>query len=167
MDKWINAESLKHLRVEMAEHIKEGPPKLPSELVRLRNQYVEATKEYKQSLMKLKTLYEQDVLRAEDRLAVSRKLLAENLISESVVDENEAQLKRAQAKVVEASTQLANADEEIKRALDDDKLVADYKQALAQRRKERKPRCANWTLTAYRRETAKTIEVGFRFVCGR
>ena len=93
------------------------------------------------------------------------RLRSENLISQSIVELNEAELTRAQAKVVEVTKQLANADEEINRAPDDAKLASEYKQAVAQRRRERKPRCANWTLTAYRRETAKTIEVGFRFVC--
>lgn len=140
-------------------------PKISPELLRLRDEFIQATNEYKRSLVKLKTLYEQDVVRIEQKLEVSRKLRAENLVSESVVEDYEAELKRAQAKVAETTKQLANADEEIKGALNDAKLSSDYKQAVTQRRKERKARCANWTLTAYRRETAKSIEVGYRFVC--
>jgi predicted nucleic acid-binding Zn-ribbon protein len=139
--------------------------KIPSELVQLRNEFVKATNEYKQSLMRLKTFSEQDVVRVEEKLGLSRKLASENLLSQPVVEDYQAELKRAQAKLVEVNNQIANADEEIKRAPDDAKLASEYKEAVAQRRRERRPRCANWTLTAYRRETAKTIEVGFRFVC--
>ena len=58
---------------------KKTPAAPVSELAKLREEFVKATNEYKASLEKLVPLYEADVKRAEDKLAVSQKLLAEGL----------------------------------------------------------------------------------------
>jgi hypothetical protein len=84
-----------------------------SELAKLREQYVQATNEYKASLQKLVPLYEAEVKRAEDKLAVSQKLLAEGLIAKTQVQENERTLAEAKQKVAETRRQLTGADDQI------------------------------------------------------
>src|SRR4029434_3837556 len=70
---------------------KKPPPaaKPPSELTKLRDEYVRLTNEYKASLGKLLPFYENEVKRAEEKLEQSRKLLAEGLIARAQVEENE------------------------------------------------------------------------------
>jgi ribosome-binding protein aMBF1 (putative translation factor) len=95
---------------------KKKPPAAPkqvSELAKLREQYVQATKEYKASLEKLLTFYEADVKKAEEKLALSQKLLAEGLIAKAQVTENEQALAAAQAKVTETKHQMSGADDQI------------------------------------------------------
>lgn len=84
-----------------------------TELARLRDEFIKATKEYKASLTRLIELYERDVTKAEERLVQSQKLLSEGLISKNQVSENEVALARAKDKVNEAQRQMANADTQI------------------------------------------------------
>lgn len=88
-----------------------------TELARLRDEFIKATKEYKASLTRLIELYERDVTKAEERLVQSQKLLSEGLISKNQVSENEVALARARDKVNEAQRQMANADTQIASAL--------------------------------------------------
>lgn len=93
---------------------KKTPTPAPvSELAKLREQYVQATNEYKASLGKLIPLYEAEVKRAEDKLAVSQKLLAEGLIARTQVEENERALAEAKQKVAETRRQMTSADDQI------------------------------------------------------
>ena len=71
---------------------KPAPAQRPSELEKLREEYVKATNEYKASLGKLLPYYENDVKRAEDKVEQSKKLLAEGLIPKSQLEENERAL---------------------------------------------------------------------------
>src|SRR5215216_5107091 len=57
----------------------EAPP--VSEVARLREQLVQATKEYKSSLGQLLTLYEAEVKRADERVIKSRELYQAGLVS--------------------------------------------------------------------------------------
>ncbi|HEV2834832.1 MAG TPA: hypothetical protein VGW58_05920 [Pyrinomonadaceae bacterium] len=82
-------------------------------MARLREQYVQATKEYKASLEKLVILYEADVKKAEDKLTLSQKLLAEGLIAKVQVQENEQALAAAKMRVAEARRQMSGADGQI------------------------------------------------------
>jgi hypothetical protein len=88
-----------------------------TELARLRDEFIKATKEYKDSLTRLVALYERDVTKAEEKLAQSQKLLSEGLISKNQVSENEVALAAAKGKVDEAQRQMANADTQIASAL--------------------------------------------------
>src|ERR1044072_3749279 len=97
-------------------------PRFNPELVRLRNEFVEATKEYKQSLTKLLAFYQADVGKAEDKLALSRKLLAECLIGPSQVEESERSLASAKNKLTETQRQLAGADDQIAAVLNEAQL---------------------------------------------
>ncbi len=96
---------------------KKPAPAPVTELAKLHEQYVQATNEIKASLQKLVPLYEAEVKRAEDRLAVSRKLLAEGLIPRTQLEENERTLAEAKQKVAETRRQLTTADDQIAAAL--------------------------------------------------
>ena len=88
-------------------------PAPASELTRLREEFVKATNDYKASLEKLLVFYEADVKRAEDRVAVSEKLLAEGLIARTQFEENQRALTAAQQKVADARRQMTGADDQI------------------------------------------------------
>jgi ribosome-binding protein aMBF1 (putative translation factor) len=97
---------------------KKTPAPAPvTELTKLRQEFVKATNEYKASLEKLVQFYEADVKRAEDKLAVSQKLLAEGLIAKAQVEENERALAEAKAKVADTRRQMTGADDQIAAAL--------------------------------------------------
>ena len=70
-----------------------------TELTKLREEFVKATNDYKASLAKLLPIYEGNVTKAEEKLELSRKLLAEGLISRTQVEENERALAAAKDKV--------------------------------------------------------------------
>lgn len=84
-----------------------------SELVKLREEYINATKDYKASLEKLLAIYEANVKKVEDKLDVSRKLLAEGLIAKAQVEENERAVTAAKDKVSETRRQMNSANEQI------------------------------------------------------
>ena len=93
---------------------KKTPAPAPvSELAKLREQYVQATNDYKAGLERLVPLYEAEVKRAEDKLAVSQRLLAEGLIARAQVQENERVLAEAKQKVAETRRQMITADDQI------------------------------------------------------
>ena len=93
---------------------KKPPPPAPvSELTKLREEFVKATNEYKSSLEKLVVFYEADVKRAEQKVAVSQKLLAEGLIAKTQLEENQRALTAAQQKVAEARRQMTGADDQV------------------------------------------------------
>jgi hypothetical protein len=105
--------------------------KIPTELIELRKEFVKTTEEYKASLAKLKAIYEQSVVRAEEKLQSSRKLRSERLISSVQVEENERELAAAKERIIETDKQLAEADKRIKDALDDVKFEAEYRRSLS------------------------------------
>ena len=88
-----------------------------TELAKLRDEYIQATKDYKASLTRLIAIYERDVTKAEQKVAQSQKLLSEGLISKNQLIENEAALAAAKDKVNEAQRQMANADNQIANTL--------------------------------------------------
>ena len=65
---------------------KPAPARPPTELTKLREEFVKATNEYKASLAKLLPYYENDVKRAEEKLELSKKLLAEGLIPKAQLE---------------------------------------------------------------------------------
>lgn len=90
---------------------KPAPP--PSELSKLREEFIKATNEYKASLGKLLPFYENDVKKAEEKLELSKKLLAEGLIPRAQVEENEHALALAKQKIEETNRQMASAEGQI------------------------------------------------------
>src|ERR1041385_9576213 len=92
---------------------KPAPAQPPSELEKLREEYIKATNEYKASLGKLLPFYENDVKRAEDKVEQSKKLLAEGLIPKSQLEENERALVAAKQKLAETNRAMSGADDQI------------------------------------------------------
>jgi hypothetical protein len=90
---------------------KPAPP--PSDLSKLREEFIKATNEYKASLGKLLPFYENDVKKAEEKLELSKKLLAEGLIPRAQVEENERALALAKQKIEETNRQMASAEGQI------------------------------------------------------
>ena len=92
---------------------KPGPAQPPSELEKLREEYIKATNEYKSSLGKLLPFYENDLKRAEAKLEMSKKLLEEGLIPKSQLEENERAVTAAKQKIAETNRAMTSADEQI------------------------------------------------------
>src|ERR1044071_4868560 len=104
--------------------------KASSELTKLRDEYVTATREYKESLRNLLPWYEKDVKRAEDKLEQSRRMLSEGLIDHTQVEDYERQLVVAKDKVRETKVAIATADDQIADVLHDAALQQEYRQAV-------------------------------------
>jgi hypothetical protein len=62
-------------------HTSKSTAKAPTELEKLRDAYINATKDYKTSLEKLLPLYEKGLITAKDKAEKSKELLAQGLIS--------------------------------------------------------------------------------------
>ena len=92
---------------------KKPAPAPPTELEKLREEFVKATNEYKSQLRKLLTIYEGNVTKAEKDLEKSQKLLDEGLIARKQVEENERALTAAKNLVMETQRQMTNADAQI------------------------------------------------------
>jgi hypothetical protein len=112
---------------------KTRPPKKPpveasqTELAKLHDEYIKATKEYKASLEKLLALYQASYQKAEQRLDQMQKLLAEGLISKRDVEQAETALADAKLKVSGVENQISTADAQIAQALieiEGDKQIA-------------------------------------------
>ena len=88
-------------------------PAPQTELAKLREEYVKATNDYKASLEKLVAIYEDNVKKAEAKVEVSKKLLAEGLIAKAQVEESERVLAAEQQKVLETRRQMTNADAQV------------------------------------------------------
>ena len=91
---------------------KPDPPPV-TELAKLRDEFIKATNDYKTSLGKLLAIYEANVTKAEEKLELSKKLLAEGLVSRTQVQENERLLAVEKEKVTATRHQLTQADEQI------------------------------------------------------
>jgi len=92
---------------------KPAPAHPPTELTKLREEYIKATSEYKASLGKLLPYYENDVKKAEEKLEQSKKLLAEGLIPKTQLEEYERALAVAKQKVAETNRSMTSADEQV------------------------------------------------------
>jgi len=88
-----------------------------SELEKLRQLYIESTKEYKASLERLLVLYEKSETKAIERLEKSKQLLAEGLISRTELASSEEAVNAAHLKVAEAKSQMVSADTQIAQTL--------------------------------------------------
>jgi len=97
------------------------------ELTKLRDSYINATKEYKASLQKLLALYVESERKAEQRLAQSSGLYKDGLISKRQVEENENAVTVEKERVLGVQTQIASADSQIAETLveiEGDKQIA-------------------------------------------
>jgi hypothetical protein len=89
------------------------PTPQATELSKLRDEFISATKEYKASLAKLLPFYENDVKKLEEKVEQSKKLLAEGLIPKLQLEENEHGLALAKQKVAETNRAMTGADDQI------------------------------------------------------
>ena len=85
-----------------------APP--PTELTKLREEFVQKTNEFKASLAKLIPFQEAKVKRAEAKLEQSQKLFAEGLIPKTKLQEDERVLTEAKNEVAKTQSDIANAD---------------------------------------------------------
>lgn len=92
---------------------KKPAPAPVNELTKLREEFIQATNDYKTSLAKLLAIYEGNVTKAEDKLELSKKLLAEGLIARTQVEENERAVAIEKDRVAETRRQMTGADEQI------------------------------------------------------
>ena len=99
----------------------------PTELSKLRDQYVEATRQYKQSLQRLLAIYERNVPKSEQDHKKFESLYKAGLISKRELEASETAVAAAKDKVADVKQQLANADTQIANAL----LEADAESKLA------------------------------------
>jgi len=88
-------------------------PESQTELTKLREEYIKATNEVKANLEKLLKRYEDNVTKAEEKVTVSKKLLADGLIARAQVEETEHALALAKQKVAETRRDMTNADAQI------------------------------------------------------
>jgi hypothetical protein len=89
----------------------------PTELDKLRDDYIKTTKEYKASLQKLLGLYEASQSKAEARYAQSQQLFKDGLISKNQLEENERAITIGKEKVSGVKQQIASADTQIAQTL--------------------------------------------------
>jgi len=84
-----------------------------TELSRLREEFVKATKDYKTSLAKLLSIHERNVTTTEEKLVQTQKLFAEGLISRNQLLDAETELAAAREKVKDDQSKMTNADSQI------------------------------------------------------
>ena len=88
-----------------------------SEMTRLRDEYVKAAQEYKASLQKLQTLYQDDLKKKQEKRDQAQKLFADGLMSKRDLEQTEMAITGAQLKVTEVQQQIKTADSQIAEAL--------------------------------------------------
>jgi hypothetical protein len=97
------------------------PPKptvqAPTELERLRAEYISATKDYKASLEKLVPLYERTLQRAQERLAKDQELFKQGLIAQKDLGASEKAVADSQAKIDEVHKQMDAAETQMAQVL--------------------------------------------------
>lgn len=88
-----------------------------TELARLRDEYIKATKDYKDSLQKLLALYRENVKKAEDRREQIQKLFSQGLVSRHELEVAESAATEAKLKVTGIEQQIEGAETQIANAL--------------------------------------------------
>ena len=109
------AYSQKKTRAPKPKAAQSQPPS--TELSKLRDSYILATKDYKASLQKLLALYQENVKKAELQRDKMAKLLAEGLIAKRELEQSDAALTEAKLKVSGVENQIGSADAQIAQTL--------------------------------------------------
>jgi hypothetical protein len=107
-------------RAQKKRPVKQAPKaavKAPTELEKLRDEYVNANKDYKASLEKLLPLYEKGLLTAEENAAKSKELLEQGLISKRDADASDRAVADAKVKIEDVRQQMSNANTQIAQVL--------------------------------------------------
>jgi hypothetical protein len=87
--------------------------KAPTQLEKLRDEYISATQDYKTSLEKLLPLYEKGLKTATENAAKSKELFEQGLISKRDLDITDRAVAEARAKIDEVRKQMETADTQI------------------------------------------------------
>jgi len=88
-----------------------------TEIEKLHDDYIKATKEYKASLEKLLPLYEKPQKTAEQKLAKSKELFSQGLISKRELENDERAVTEATATIDKVRKQITDADTQVANAL--------------------------------------------------
>ena len=120
-----------------------------SEVARLREQLVQATKDYKSSLTQLLMHYEAEVKGADERVVKSRELYQAGLVSKKALDEDVLAAETARAKVARVEGQLKSADVQITQTLVEAEAEEAAAKALAQSRSAARVSGGLLTTTGY------------------
>jgi hypothetical protein len=88
-------------------------PKQVTELAKLRDDFINATKQVKASLEKLLVIHESSVNKAEAKLALDQGLYTEGLIAKKQLDDDERAVATEKDRVAETRRQMTNADTQI------------------------------------------------------
>lgn len=91
--------------------------KAQTALEQLRDEYINATKDYKASLEKLLPLYEKELHRVEERAAKDQGLFKQGLIARKDLDAAEKAVADAKLKVEDVHKQMSTADTQIAQVL--------------------------------------------------
>ena len=83
----------------------------------LRLEFLQSTRDYKASLIRLIQVYQSNIRKAEEKLVLTKKLYAEGLVLESQLEEAARDVQRARDKVIETRKQIAAAEKQIAAAL--------------------------------------------------
>lgn len=89
------------------------PAPVPTELEKIREEFVKATNEVKSHLSKLLVIYEGNAKKAEKDLEKSQKLFDEGLIPRAQLEASERAVAAAKNQVTETRRQMTNADAQI------------------------------------------------------
>ena len=107
-------------RAQKKRSVKQAPKvavKSPTELESLRDEYVNATKDYKASLEKLLPLYEKNLKGAEERSEQSKELFKQGLISKRDLDASDKAVADAKLKLEDVRIQMSTADTQMAQVL--------------------------------------------------
>ena len=104
-------------RKRSAPPTKTDQAKANEQLAKIRDEYIQATKDYKASLEKLLTIYQGNEQAAEKRLAQARLLFTQGLVAKREVDDSERALAAAKEKSDGARKDMATADGQIANTL--------------------------------------------------
>lgn len=96
---------------------KKAAPPPATDLSKLRDEYINATKDYKESLKKLLELYKGSVKKVEQKHEQMQKLFAQGLVSKLEVEQAESAVADAKLKVTGVEQQIGGADLQIANAL--------------------------------------------------
>lgn len=88
-----------------------------TQLAKLRDEYIKATKDYKESLQKLLTLYQNSVKKVEQKHEQMQRLFVQGLVSKLEVEQAESAVADAKLKVTGVEQQMGGADLQIANAL--------------------------------------------------
>jgi hypothetical protein len=102
---------------QSATKTKTAPASPQTELEKLHDEYIKATKDYKASLEKLLPLYEKNQHTAEQKLEQSKELFKQGLISKREMDDAEQASLESRARIADVRKQMTDADAQVASAL--------------------------------------------------